>query len=49
MVNKYHQKHNKKLPKEAHERYENLSEGEKEKSIIRNLGRNNLSIEKIIV
>ena len=31
MVNKYHQKHKERLPKEAHERYENLSEEEKDK------------------
>ena len=31
MVNKYYQKHKKKLRKEARERYQNLSEEEKEK------------------
>ena len=31
MVNKDHQKHKERLPKEAHERYENLSEEEKDK------------------
>ena len=29
MVNKYYQKHNERLQKEAHERYQNLSEKEK--------------------
>ena len=33
MVNKYHQKHKENLLKEAHERYQNLSEKEKEKSV----------------
>ena len=33
MVNKYYQKHKEKLRKEAHERYQNLSEEEKTKSI----------------
>ena len=31
MVNKYYQKHKEKLQKEAHERYQNLSEDEKDK------------------
>ena len=31
MVNKYYQKHKEKLQKEAHERYQNLSEDEKVK------------------
>ena len=31
MVNKYYQKNKEKLQKEAHERYQNLSEEEKEK------------------
>ena len=31
MVHKYYQKHNKRLRKEAPERYENLSEEEKDK------------------
>ena len=31
MVNKYYQKNKEKLPKEARERYQNLSEEEKEK------------------
>ena len=30
MVNKYYQKHKKKLRKEAHEIYQNISEKEKE-------------------
>ena len=33
MVNKYYQKHKEKLRKEACERYQNLSEEEKEKNI----------------
>ena len=31
MVNKYYQKHKEKFQKETRERYQNLSEGEKEK------------------
>ena len=31
MVNKYYQKHKVKLQKEAHERYQNLSEDKKDK------------------
>ena len=31
MVNKYYQKHKEKLRKEARERYQNLSEDEKDK------------------
>ena len=31
MVNKYYQKHKERLQKEAHERYQNLSEDEKDK------------------
>ena len=31
MINKYYQKHKEKLRKEARERYQNLSEEEKEK------------------
>ena len=31
MVNKYYQKHKERLLKEAHERYQNLSEEEKDK------------------
>ena len=31
MVNKYYRKHKEKLRKEAHERYQNLSEEEKDK------------------
>ena len=33
MTNKYYQKHNKKLRKEARERYQNLSEEEKKTSV----------------
>ena len=33
MVNKYYQKHKENLRKEAQERYQNLSEEEKEKSV----------------
>ena len=33
MVNKYYQKHKEKLRKEARERYQNLSEEEKEKNL----------------
>ena len=33
MVSKYYQKVKEKLQKEAHERYQNLSEEEKEKSV----------------
>ena len=40
MVNKYYQKHKEKLQKESRERYQNLSEEEKEKnSIIMNVVR----------
>ena len=31
MVNKYYQKHKERLRKEVHERYQNLSEEEKDK------------------
>ena len=31
MVNKYYQKHKERLQKEAHERYQNISEDEKDK------------------
>ena len=31
MTNKYYQKHKQKLQKDAHERYQNLSEEEKDK------------------
>ena len=34
MVNKYYQKHKEKLQKESRERYQNLSEEEKEKNTI---------------
>ena len=33
MVNKFYQKHKEKLRKEARERYQNLSEEEKEKKV----------------
>ena len=33
MVNKYYQKHKEKLRKESRERYQNLSEEDKEKKI----------------
>ena len=33
MVNKYYQKHKERLQKEARERYENLSEEEKDKKL----------------
>ena len=33
MVNKYHQKHKEKLRKESRERYQNLSEEDKEKKV----------------
>ena len=35
MVNKYYQKYKEKLQKEARERYQNLSEEEKEKKAIK--------------
>ena len=31
MTNKYYQKHKERLRKDAHERYQNFSEGEKDK------------------
>ena len=33
MTNKYYQNHNERLRKEVHERYRNLSEEEKDKSV----------------
>ena len=35
MTNKYYQKHNKKLQKEAHKRYQNFSQDKKEKNKLR--------------
>ena len=37
MVNKYYQKHKEKLQKEAHERYQNLSEEKKTKKGLRQI------------
>ena len=37
MVKRYHQKHKEKLRKEAHERYQNLSEEKKEKKVYKKL------------
>ena len=52
MVNEYYQKHKERLQKETRERYQNLSEEERNKkgvSTIRNVGRSCLSIEEIVI
>ena len=61
MVNKYFQKNKEKFRKEAHKKYQNLSEEEKDieillkkkekkgVSIIRNVSRSYLRIEEIII
>ena len=48
MVNKYYLKNKEKLQKEAHERYQNFSEEEKEKGHNHCEQNNNLSEEKQI-
>ena len=59
MINKYYQKYKERFRKEARERYQNLSEEEKEKSIsiianvirlfLRNKSKSKLSVREIIV
>ena len=59
MINKYYQKCKERFRKEARERYQNLSEEEKEKSIsiianvirlfLRNKSKSKLSVREIIV